>query len=247
MRRNFAAALSCAGLAVALGLAAPAAAGSNKPVVELFTSQGCSSCPPADAFLVELSRRGDVIALSQHVDYWNYIGWSDPFSSVEATQRQKAYKHAFGGRFIYTPQMVIDGATEAVGSERATVEARIKAARGHQRMAIRIERDGADATTRILIPAGFAKARGATVWQMPYDRLHTTQIERGENKGVTLVNANVVRGIVKAGTYTGEAMRISLDLDRLRADGRQGCAILVQDADGGRIWGAVALEFGPGS
>src|ERR1700736_1842766 len=111
-------------LLLSLGLAVvvtPAAAGERPIVVELFTSQGCSSCPPADALLAELAQRPDVIALGFHIDYWDDLGWKDPLSSPAATARQRDYARQFGRRQVYTPQLVVDGAEEAVGSDRAAV------------------------------------------------------------------------------------------------------------------------------
>jgi len=244
MGRAFAAIVLLAGLVVALGVA-PSSANDAKPVVELFTSQGCASCPPADALLVELAARGDVIALSEHVDYWNYIGWTDPFSDAGGTERQRAYRRALGLPYVYTPQMVIDGAAEAVGSERSSVEARIAAARAAPHIAIETIRDG-DAT-RVRIPAGQDVAKGAIVWMIDYDRRHTTEIARGENSGVTLVNANVVRKMRKAATYDGAALEFKVDPAKLRDAGRSGCTILVQAADGGRIFGAIAIDADQGS
>ena len=107
------------GALLSVVVAATAVAGDGKKiVVELFTSQGCSSCPPADAYLAELAGRDDVIALSFHVDYWNYIGWTDPFSMPEATSRQRAYGRQLGKSFVYTPQIVVDGRAETVGPFR---------------------------------------------------------------------------------------------------------------------------------
>ena len=108
-----------------LVIAAPAAAETRLPVVELFTSQGCSSCPPADALLGELARRGDVIALGFHIDYWDKLGWKDPLSTPQSTERQRRYARLFGTP-IYTPQLVVDGAREMVGSQRETVLAALR-------------------------------------------------------------------------------------------------------------------------
>ena len=117
-------------LVVAAGLGAaavPAVAGEGAlNVVELFTSQGCSSCPPADALLADLADRDDVLALSFHVDYWDYIGWKDPFASPQYTQRQRVYSQVFGKRYVYTPQMVVNGSFEMTGSDRAGVLKRIR-------------------------------------------------------------------------------------------------------------------------
>jgi hypothetical protein len=242
MKRTLIPVLALAALAAA---AAPALAETPKPVVELFTSQGCSSCPPADAILAKLVEEGDVIALSQHVDYWNYIGWADPFSDAGATERQREYRAQLGTPYVYTPQMVFDGITEAVGSDRRAVEGRIAHARLDKKISLTVEREASKAVVRI--PAGAEMAKGATVWQVDYDAAHTTRVRRGENSGATLTNAHVVRLMRRLGSYDGEAMTIPLDLAKLRKAGRGGCAILVQGPRAGRIFGAVAVEVGPGS
>lgn len=117
----------------------PAQAGGEKIVVEFFTSQGCSSCPPADAYLAELAKRDDVIALSFHVDYWNYIGWSDPFLSREATERQRAYGRTMGKSYVYTPQVVVDGRAETVGSNRHEVSNLINMAAAAPKVPIAVD------------------------------------------------------------------------------------------------------------
>jgi hypothetical protein len=228
-------------LLLVLGGAAQAA-DHAKPVVELFTSQGCSSCPPADAFLAELAKKGEVVALSQHVDYWNYIGWADPFSDAGGTERQQIYRKALNTRYVYTPQMVFDGAAETSGADRAAVEKRLAASKSRARIAIEV--DGA----KVRIPANQLIAKGATVWRFDIDKRHETRIERGENKGVTLVNANVVRKIERVATYQGEPLEIAIDLAKLREAGRGGAAIVVQNVVGGRIFGGVIVDADrPGS
>jgi len=122
------AASSLIGIALFLPIASSRAESPPPVVVELFTSQGCSSCPPADAFLNDLSRRDDVIALSLHVDYWDYIGWEDPFATPESTNRQRRYAPVLVERSVYTPQMVIDGAAHEVGSKRKAVTRLINSA-----------------------------------------------------------------------------------------------------------------------
>ncbi|MEE8505172.1 MAG: DUF1223 domain-containing protein, partial [Kiloniellales bacterium] len=174
----------------------PGAAAQDAPatrpavVVELFTSQGCSSCPPADALLGELAGRPDVIALSLHVDYWDYIGWKDPFGSPMNTARQRRYVEELGLRYVYTPQMIIDGRINAVGSRRDEVlDAIERAGRERAGFDIRFVESGGG---KVVIPAGHAPENGATVWLAVYDRSHETEIKRGENAGRKLRNTNVV-------------------------------------------------------
>jgi hypothetical protein len=137
--------------------------------------------------------------------------------------------------------MVIDGAAETVGSDRDEVERRIAAARSRPHIALDVARGGAGGGRTVRIAAGQELAKDAIVWQFDIDARHETRIARGENKGVTLVNANVVRKIEERGRYTGAALEIPIDTAKLRADGRSGCAIVVQAADGGRIFGAVLV------
>ena len=231
-------ALSLAAAVLAATLAPGAASAANvKPVVELFTSQSCSSCPPADALLVELARREEVIALSYHVDYWNYIGWADPFSSKESTMRQRGYREELKLRYVYTPQIVVDGVGDAVGSSKAKVSALIEMARKREKVRVTLatEPDGAG---RVQIASGMHRGAPATVWAVIYDKSHTTAIARGENAGVTITNANVVRVIKKIGEWRGEAVEIRLAADDPDAQGHDYCAILVQAGDTGPIIGA---------
>lgn len=218
----------------------PAMAGNGKIVVELFTSQGCSSCPPADAFLGELAERDDVIALSFHVDYWNYIGWDDQFSLTESTTRQRDYGRRLGKAYVYTPQIVVDGRAEAVGSNRNAVDNLIKMARAAQKVDIEVEH-GADGTARIRLPAG--NTVPADVWIGFYDADHSTDVEAGENRGVTVSNANVVRSFKRIARWTGIQLDETVDLAALGAKGRDGCVIIVQAARGGPVLAAAAFPL----
>ncbi|MHA1107490.1 MAG: DUF1223 domain-containing protein [Alphaproteobacteria bacterium] len=220
----------------------PAAAGSSKIVVELFTSQGCSSCPPADKLLGELARRDDVLALSYHVDYWNYLGWRDPFSSAAATERQRSYRRTLGKRFVYTPQMVINGSDQAVGSGRGKVLRLIERARSMENLRISVDHPGKGrAEIRI---GGISSHKGsAAVWLAFYDRRHVTEISRGENQGVKLVNSNVVRAFRRIGDWTGKPVKIDLSLKELGAEGRDSCAVIVQQNGNGPILGAVSFAL----
>ena len=217
-------------------------AGNRTVVVELFTSQGCNSCPPADALLSELAGSPDLLALSLHVDYWDYIGWKDPFGSPMNTQRQRRYADSLGLRYVFTPQIVIDGRTRVVGSHRAEVREAIREARERPpAVEIGFDHDGGG---RVIVSAGEAPEVGATVWLAVYDRRHETDVSRGENAGRTIRNDNVVRTFERLGTWTGERLEIPLDLSRAAARGRDGCAVIVQEGRSGPILGASAMPLG---
>jgi hypothetical protein len=211
-------AVSAAGFVLA-GSTAQAAtsathAATERPVlIELFTSQGCNSCPPADALLGELARRPGVLALAFHVDYWNGLGWSDPFSSKLWTARQNDYAQRLGKRSIYTPQLVVDGAEDVVGSNRADVAALIAAAQRRAATGPSIETATDDAGKRT-VRLGAGPVERATVWLAGYDRSHVTPVGRGENGGRTLTEYQVVRSLVRLGDWTGAAAQYALpDMD----------------------------------
>ena len=233
--------LSALVLAAALTIV-PAAlrADDSKVVLELFTSQGCSSCPSADAYLGELAAtRDDVVALSFHVDYWNYIGWEDRFATEETTARQRDYGRALGIAYVYTPQLVIDGASHVVGSRKHDVKNAIavsKAAKA-RRVPVALTSNAPDRlTVEIGEDDGYYGA--ATVWLVSVDREHTTAVDAGENRGRTLVNYNVVRDYRSIGRWTGSAKTLEVGPDILSGIG-DGCAVLVQGNHGkGRIMGA---------
>lgn len=222
-------------------------------VVELFTSQGCSSCPPADVFLSELARRQGVLALSLHVDYWNYMGWKDRFAMPDATLRQRAYNHRMGQRYVYTPQMVIDGADQVEGAARAEIEAMLVEARKGigRKLPIRVSR-GAINEVRVMLPADKAvmekKAamqakKAATLWLVAYDDEHTTEVTKGENRGRTVLNRNVVRSIKPVGHWEGKQVEVTVNLAEEIAAGYKNCAVMLQAGEGGRILAAARLPM----
>ena len=231
--------IALAALLLSAGLlpGARAEAQDRPVVVELFTSQGCNSCPPADAFLDELGDREGIIALSLHVDYWDYIGWRDPFADPAYTERQRDYEKRLDNRFIYTPQMVVDGRIDVVGSRREKVERAIARASEQQKLSIEVS------PSSVTIPAGPAPRSGATVWLALLDRKHETPVGTGENRGRKLVNRNVVRSLTQIGIWNGEALTLPLDAEGALAQGRYACAILVQADGTGPILGAALVEF----
>jgi hypothetical protein len=229
------------GLAFALlaNLWASAVAAEAPPVVvELFTSQGCSSCPAADAYLGELAQRPSVLALSFHVDYWNGLGWADPYATRGATQRQRAYAQRLALRYVYTPQIVVNGAAQAIGSERPVVDKLIEAMAGETAPAPALSlARGADGIA-VHVGAG-AAAEPCTVWLVGFDRQHATRVRGGENGGRTLTNYQVVRRFENLGTWKGEAL--DLALPGASPDPEGGLAVLLQAGATGRILAAARL------
>jgi hypothetical protein len=225
---------------LAAGIARTAAGQEAPVVVELFTSEGCSSCPPADAFLGELTKRPAIIPLAFHVDYWDYIGWKDPYASPAFTQRQHDYVAALGLHMPYTPQMVVDGRTDVVGSERDDVEAAIGKAGAQAKLAVAIEKDGAG--YRAVIPAAAAPPGGpATVWLALFDSQRETRVARGENGGRTLKEYNIVREWRQIGSWDGRALTLPLPMPK--DPGGNGCAIIVQSGPVGPILGAALMKL----
>lgn len=230
MRAAVTALIAFAPLALAPIVATTAYAQQSPVVVELFTSQGCSSCPPADAFLTGLARdRRDVLPLAFHVTYWNSLGWKDPYSLDAATARQREYARHLGDDGVYTPQMVVDGATGFVGSDRAQ-GLKLIAGAAPKLVPVTVARDGQN----LLIKVG-AGAGQAQVLLVGFDPMHETQVGRGENSGRTLRESNVVRSLTPIGVWTGSAVEL-----HQKPPAGDGFAVLLQAADG-RIIGAARL------
>jgi hypothetical protein len=210
----------CPKLLVAAGLLAvaiPVSAGASEAprvVVELFTSQGCSSCPPADKMLGDIARDGAVLALSMPVDYWDYLGWKDTLADRAFTDRQRAYGETRGDRQVYTPQAVVDGVVHAVGSDRDALLAAEKAAAEHGALRVPLTVEVADGIVKVSVPAQ-ANAPDATVLLLPVMRKMDVAIARGENKGRTLTYSNVVRNVVPLGVWKGEARTYELPVSSL--------------------------------
>jgi len=214
-------------------------------VVELFTSQGCNSCPPADAYLGELARRDDLVALTFNVDYWDYLGWPDTLASPRFTERQRSYAAAMGDRRVYTPEMVIGGSFNVVGSDRSAVMAAVEKVRrqGGRRIEVGLRSEGRHVVVRL--PDGPAPVE-ATIWLVRYDHMQEVAIRQGENGGRTLRYYNVVRELTNLGLWRGEAMEIAYKTEDLIRGGRTGCAVLVQEGSHGPVIGAAAIDLEPG-
>lgn len=226
-------------LAVALVIGAGSAlAGEQKLiVVELYTSQGCSSCPPADAMLGRMAKEDGILGLSLHVDYWDYIGWKDEFASPHHGTRQRAYAKQFKSRYVYTPQMVVHGAFQGVGSKRSEITGFIEEARRLPSVAVSITRDGGKVTA--VLPATAVNG-DVDIYSVFFDRSHVVAIKRGENSGKNLTYTNVVRDLRRIGTWDGSETRIDVPT---HYDGADACAIILQSADTGAIIGAAVLAL----
>ncbi len=211
----------------------------NVTVVELFTSQGCSSCPAADAFMGELIRRPDIIGLTFPVNYWDYIGWKDTLATPETTERQRAYGRALGPRYAYTPQMVIGGRVHEVGSDRRAVKMALREVAAAPGVAVSavMAPNG-----KVIVTVGGGNGAG-DVLLVRFDRRREVRVGRGENAGRTLAYYNVVRDFRRIGGWTGAPARFELDIAELRQGGRDACVILVQAPGTGPIYGAVRIDL----
>jgi hypothetical protein len=227
-------AVVCAG-AAALLASHVFAAGPRPVVVELFTSQGCSSCPPADRYLSELSdTRTDVLPLAFHVTYWNQLGWKDPFSFEAVDARQAQYVKRFRD-FAYTPEMVIDGKAEVVGSNRGAANSAIDDAKstGVTVATVNAAREGGGVS--VSIGSGRGRAR---VLLVGYDARHVTPIGLGENAGRTLTESNIVRGFAPIGQWSGAPLTLHAN-----AVTGEHMAVLLEASDG-TIVGAARVADG---
>jgi hypothetical protein len=207
---------------------------------ELFTSQGCSSCPPSDAYLGKLARRPDIVALSYHVDYWDYIGWKDPFATRDTTERQRAYARVLKQRYVYTPEMVVDGIGHDTGRDRGAIEALLVQAQRQSLRRATPELARAVGGPLTITLAAFDLDGPADVTLMIYDRRHATPVASGENQGRMLENFNVVRSLQVLARWNGAAANWTIDADRLQPG--QGAAVIVQRADHGAVLGCNKLE-----
>lgn len=212
-------------LAMLIGTSADAA--SPKAVVELFTSQGCSSCKAADDYFGELATRGDVVALSLHVDYWDYLGWRDTLASPENTLRQKQYAEVHGSRRIFTPQITVNGSTDLVGSDRASVDAAIAAAS----LSVPVTMRRGPGTVEIEVGDKTVPARRPTTIRLVlFASEAEVAIARGENAGSTISYYNVVRAMRPIGMWDGQPVKVTLpEAELMGHGGIDGCAVIVQE------------------
>ena len=206
-------------------------------VVELYTSQGCSSCPAADAYLARLADQPGVLPLALHVDYWDYIGWADSFAQAKFTDRQRAYAAAAGSRTIYTPQMVVNGVDLAVGSDAVLVDGQIRRHReAAARVALQVTRTG---TTLAISAQALVEVPGPLLVQLVrYTPSETVAIERGENAGKTVIYRNIVTSWQQVGSWSGVGdLRLTVP-----APGSAPLVVIVQTEGAGPILAAASLR-----
>ncbi|GLS36425.1 hypothetical protein GCM10010869_20140 [Mesorhizobium tianshanense] len=222
--------LAGAGAALIALAATGAALAQTLTVVELFTSQGCSSCPPANANLIKVKDRPDVLALSFNVTYWDYLGWKDTFGREEFTQRQVRYEPSLGRSGPFTPQVVVNGNADAVGARPGEIEQLISSSSSAKGPSLSL--DGG----KIAIGAGAVPGGKADIWLVGYRQgVIEVPVARGENTGRTLPHANVVHSLSRLGAWTGDAIALPLPA----AASGLSTAVLVQVPDGGPILAAA--------
>jgi hypothetical protein len=210
-----------------------AMASTPRTVLELFTSQGCSSCPPADALVGRFTTDPTVLVLSFHVTYWDDLGWKDPFASDASTERQYGYAHALGERTVFTPQLIVNGTQSLVGSQERAVQHAVETSNGTTAFPVRADLTRQPDGRFVLSLAG--PKITADVWELRYVRRSVTRINSGENGGRTLETYNNVTQLRRLGAFTPG----TLSLQPLKSP-EDGIAVIVQAPGAGRLLGAAA-------
>lgn len=238
--------LSLTAAAFLVSLPATAGAGAKeshtrpRAVVELFTSQGCTSCPPADEMLREMAERDDVVALAYHVTYWDYLGWRDTLATVDNTARQQDYSRAFGERSVYTPQAIINGRQQMNGAKRNHIEASISQldnAQGGLSVPVRLSYDDGALTIQTeAYPHPVDQVQIVLVYFNPTTRV---EIMRGRDNGRQFTYVNSVSRFHTVGMWSGERTRLEIPLSEITRKGAGGCAVLLQEMREGGLPGAI--------
>ena len=205
-----------------------------RAVVELFTSQGCSSCPPADRIIGELAKDPSVIALSLPIDYWDYLGWKDTLADSRFSARQKAYSQMRGEREVYTPQVVVNGSAHVIGSDRARIESAIedtKKADGVMSVPISMALAGKQINISVAASGKGAAAAHGEVWICSISKAVPIAIGRGENRGREITYHNVVRNLLKVGDWNGSSGSWTVPLENISREGVDAAVVFVQDGN----------------
>jgi hypothetical protein len=203
-----------------------------RAVVELFTSQGCSSCPPADKILGELARDPSVIALSMPIDYWDYLGWKDTLADSRFSARQKAYSRVRGDREVYTPQVVVNGSAHVIGSDRAGIESAIDAtgkSDGVMSVPVTMTQSGKEVTVSVAASSKGSAVTHGEVWICSISKAVPISIGRGENSGREVTYHNVVRNLLKVGDWSGTSGSWTVPLENISREGVDAAVAYVQD------------------
>jgi hypothetical protein len=204
-----------------------------RAIVELFTSQGCSSCPPADKIIGDLAKDPSVIALSMPIDYWDYLGWKDTLADARFSARQKAYSHMRGDRDVYTPQAVVNGEVHVIGSDRAGIEDAISDTRkteGVMSVPVSMTVTGKQINVSVAASRDPAASHGE-VWICSVSKAVPISIARGENRGREVTYHNVVRNVLKVGDWNGNPGSWSVPLENISREGVDAAAVFVQDGN----------------
>ena len=204
-----------------------------RAVVELFTSQGCSSCPPADKVIGELAKDPDVIALSMPIDYWDYLGWKDTLADSRFSARQKAYSHMRGDRDVYTPQAVVNGSAHVIGSDRAGIESAIRdTEKSIGVMSVPVTMTLTGRQINVSVAAAKAPSVGhGEVWICSVSKAVPIMIGRGENRGREVTYHNVVRSLLKVGDWNGSSGSWTVPLENISREGVDAAVVYVQDGN----------------
>jgi hypothetical protein len=226
--RRVASAVLIAGFLVLSALAAHAA--EPRALLELFTSQGCSSCPPADRLFGQLANDPSLIALSIPIDYWDYLGWRDTLANPAHSARQRAYAHVRGDAEVYTPQVVVNGTTDALGSDQAAIERAIaQTDRKPGVMSLPVVLSIKDGVLSVNVSAADKTQVSAEVWLCPLAKTVPVAIGRGENRGRTITYHNVVRNWLKLGNLSGAQSTWNVPLTQIKSEGIDAAAVMVQE------------------
>ncbi|MEA2892422.1 MAG: hypothetical protein QOI05_3215 [Bradyrhizobium sp.] len=221
------------GVCAVVAIARPAHA-EPRAVVELFTSQGCSSCPAADKVLGELAKDPNVIALSLPIDYWDYLGWKDTLADSRFTARQKAYSRARGDRDVYTPQVIVNGSAHVIGSDRGKIEGAIDTTRkgdGVMSVPVSMTVSGKQINVSVAASNKGPAARHGEVWICSVSKAVPIAIGRGENRGREVTYHNVVRNLLKVGDWNGAAGSWTVPLENISREGVDAAVVYVQDGN----------------
>jgi hypothetical protein len=205
-----------------------------RAVVELFTSQGCSSCPPADKIIGELSKDPSIIALSMPIDYWDYLGWKDTLADSRFSARQKAYSAMRGDREVYTPQVIVNGSAHVIGSDRARIESVIgdtQKADGVMSVPVSMTLSGKQINVSVAASGKGPAAAHGEVWICSISKAVPISIARGENRGREITYHNVVRNLLKVGDWNGSSGSWTVPLENISREGVDAAVVYVQDGN----------------